>query len=76
MADCRVCRLPVVPWRRGWRRPTTTIHERCIQQKCRFCGSTFKVEKERRGLFCCNEHQWSFKHYGGPVDEVAKFGSL
>ena len=66
MTLCRVCHKPVTPWRRGWRRPTTTIHQHCLVQRCRFCGAPFTVGKERRGLYCCNEHQWSYKTYGGP----------
>ena len=64
MKRCRVCRLPVMPWRRGWRRPTTTIHEACLTQVCRFCGVTFTVQKERKGLYCCDAHQHSYRHYG------------
>jgi len=59
--SCRVCGTPVTPWRRGWRRPTTTIHSECLLAKCLFCRTTFTVGKERRGLFCCNEHQWAYK---------------
>lgn len=72
MKPCRVCSLPVVPWRHEWRRPTTTIHRECLSQQCRFCGAMFRVEKERKGLFCCNEHQWSFKHYGVSADVLAR----
>jgi hypothetical protein len=63
--NCRVCGHVVTPWRRGWRRPTTTIHEACLRARCRFCLEWFTVRKERKGLFCCNEHQASFKFYGG-----------
>jgi hypothetical protein len=62
MKPCRVCQKPVVPWK-GPRAPYTTIHRRCLYQPCRFCGVTFKVKKERRGIFCCTEHEASFRHY-------------
>ena len=64
MKPCRVCKQPVIPWRRGWRRPHTTIHERCLSQPCRFCGVVFRVAKERRGLFCCNAHQGLYRAFG------------
>lgn len=58
---CRVCKRPVKPWRRGWRRPTTTIHEACLTSQCLFCGATFEVRKERVGKFCCDKHQWDYQ---------------
>lgn len=53
---CRVCGQQVTPWRRGWRRPTTTIHAACLLQRCLYCRVQFVVGKERQGKFCCNEH--------------------
>ena len=54
--SCRVCHEPVTPWRRGWRRPTVTIHEGCQTAICQLCGLRFHVGKERQGLFCCVAH--------------------
>jgi hypothetical protein len=69
MRACRVCRKPVTPWRRGWRRPTTTIHLECLLAKCLFCRTTFTVGKERHGLYCCNAHQ--FAHKNARMDAIA-----
>ena len=76
MKACRVCRRPVTPWRRGWRRPTTTIHEGCLRRPCGFCGVEFVVGKERKGLFCCNEHQWSFRTFGCSAADAEARGQL
>lgn len=73
---CRVCGRPVRPWRRGWRRPTTRIHAACRRAVCRFCGAVYLVGRGKRGRFCCNEHQWSFLHYGRPARELPRCGSL
>jgi len=57
MRDCRVCQQPVIPWRRGWRRPTTTIHAPCLLAKCQYCGVLFTVGRlPRQGKFCCEAH--------------------
>ena len=58
---CRVCGRHVIPWRRGWRRPHTTIHESCLTSVCRWCGVSFTVKKECKGLFCCDAHQQAFR---------------
>jgi len=69
-----VCGQPVVPWRRGWRRPWTTIHEACLTQVCRFCGATFTVRRACAGQFCCKEHGDSFRTFRMSAGEAEARG--
>lgn len=57
MKPCRVCGELVAPWRPHKFKPVTTIHAYCVEQTCCWCGVRFVVKKERRGLFCCAQHQ-------------------
>lgn len=71
---CRVCDQPVTPWRRGWRRPTVTIHRECLRRSCIECKRWYVVKKERKGLFCSNMCQQVYTSglSDGEVDVIAR----